>query len=116
MLGAAAPGYTRFMCDPISIATIGAAVIGGGVALKSSSNAVSAQKKAGRQAEKLAVADAASQQRALNQANQKKPNLLNLFRDNITNASGGVGSTMLTGPGGVKLDNTLLGRSTLLGA
>lgn len=57
-------------------------------------------------------ADLADQ--ANNKANAKTPNIAALLASN--QAPGGVGSTMLTGPGGVDTSKLTLGRNTLLGA
>lgn len=57
-------------------------------------------------------ADLADQ--ANNKANAKTPNIAALLAGN--QAPGGVGSTMLTGPGGVDTSKLTLGRNTLLGA
>jgi hypothetical protein len=57
-------------------------------------------------------ADLADQ--ANNKANAKTPNIAALLAGN--QAPGGVGSTMLTGAGGVDTSKLTLGRNTLLGA
>lgn len=57
-------------------------------------------------------ADLADQ--ANNKANAKMPDIAALLAAN--KAPGGVGSTMLTGPGGVDTSKLTLGRNTLLGA
>lgn len=57
-------------------------------------------------------ADLADQ--ANNKANAKTPNIAALLAAN--QSPGGVGSTMLTGPGGVDTSKLTLGRNTLLGA
>ncbi|MGQ0595789.1 hypothetical protein [Aquabacterium sp.] len=57
-------------------------------------------------------ADLADQ--ANNKANAKTPDILALLAAN--KSPGGVGSTMLTGPGGVDTSKLTLGRNTLLGA
>ena len=57
-------------------------------------------------------ADLADQ--ANNRANAKAPDIAALLAGN--QAPGGVGSTMLTGPGGVDTSKLTLGRNTLLGA
>lgn len=50
-----------------------------------------------------------------NRLNMKKPNISGIFAQNAQASAGGVGSTMLTGPGGVNLSNSILGKTTLLG-
>lgn len=57
-------------------------------------------------------ADLADQ--ANNKANAKVPDIAALLAAN--QSPGGVGSTMLTGPGGVDTSKLTLGRNTLLGA
>ena len=50
-----------------------------------------------------------------NRLNMKKPNISGIMAQNAQSSAGGVGSTMLTGPGGVGLSNSILGKTTLLG-
>ena len=50
-----------------------------------------------------------------NRLNMKKPNIAGIMAQNAQSSAGGVGSTMLTGPGGVGLSNSILGKTTLLG-
>lgn len=74
-----------------------------------------AQKRAAAEAKADAIQTKAANERAVNAANQKQPNLGSLFLSNRNANSGGVGSTMLTGPGGAKIGSSLLGKATLLG-
>lgn len=50
-----------------------------------------------------------------NRLNMKKPNIAGIMAQNAQASAGGVGSTMLTGPAGVGLSNSILGKTTLLG-
>lgn len=50
-----------------------------------------------------------------NRMNMKKPNIAGIMAQNAQSSAGGVGSTMLTGPGGAGLSNSILGKTTLLG-
>lgn len=65
-------------------------------------------------ATKRAAADADMADQANNKANAKTPDIAALLAGNRN--PGGVGSTMLTGPGGVDTSKLALGRNTLLGA
>lgn len=96
------------MCDPVT-ATLVAAGASAGVSVYQGEQARKAQGKAAKQAR--AEAD-----QAFNRANPKKPNPLDMGAENAQAMSGGVGSTMLTGAGGVQPANLLLGRTSLLGA
>lgn len=104
------------MCDPIS-ATIGAAVIGGGMSAVQGSKARKQARRA--QAANEASAERARQdsERAYNKANQKMPNIGALFAGNQALANKGLGGTFLTGAGGVSPTSLPLGgASTLLGS
>ena len=104
------------MCEPVSMAiAAGAAVANAGLGYVQGRKAAKRQKQAGIQAQKDAADTKALNERAINQANQKKPNLAALFGANRAATGGGVGSTMLTGPGGAPGVDSLMGRSTLLG-
>jgi len=80
---------------------------------KNQKDAASEQKKANARAtaEAKRTADLADQ--ATNKANRKGPNIANLMAGNAMTK--GVGSTSLTGPGGIDTSSLTLGRSTLLG-
>ena len=104
------------MCDPIS-ATIGAAVIGGGMSAIQGSKARKQARRA--QAANEASAERARQdsERAYNKANQNMPNIGALFAGNQALANKGLGGTFLTGAGGVSPTSLPLGgASTLLGS
>lgn len=73
-----------------------------------------AQRAANRKAEAAAAETAAASRRAENRASAKGPNLSAILDYNKSRAS--MGSTMLTGPGGVTLGRSMLGRTTLLGS
>lgn len=93
------------------------AIIGGalGASAISGRKAVKAQERAQEQAVTSAKEVSLASERANNRANAKTPNLIGLARDNA-GASGGVGSTMLTGVSGIDPEKMRLGKSTLLGA
>lgn len=104
------------MCDPIS-ATIGAAVIGGGMSAIQGSKARKQARRA--QAANEASAERARQdsERAYNKANQEMPNIGALFAGNQALANKGLGGTFLTGAGGVSPTSLPLGgAATLLGS
>ena len=105
------------MCDPVTlgIAALSVATVGTGASIIGGANAASAQKSAAAQAEQQASATQAANERAINQANQQGPNLQSILASNRSLATSGVGSTMLSGPGGVQNSSLSLGRNTLLG-
>lgn len=106
------------MCDPVSalIATAAATAASTGATMIQGAKANKRAKKADVQARKDAADTKAANERSINQANQKTPNLAALFGANKMAGGGGVGSTMLTGAQGVNSNSLSLGRSTLLGA
>jgi hypothetical protein len=72
-------------------------------------------KAAAAQATANAKKTAAAAERDTNAANAKAPDVASLLSGNQQAATGGAGSTMLTGPSGVDLSQLTLGKSTLLG-
>ena len=105
------------MCAPaLPIIGAAAAVAGAGASIVNGAKQRKAAKKAAQQAEAEAAATKAANERAINAANQKQPNLASILGMNRDQTSGGIGSTRLTGGRGLDLDQSLLGRSTLLGA
>lgn len=93
------------------------ALIGAGLGASydSSKAQAKATKKASAQAADAANAQATQAERAYNKANAKKPDIAGIDAANQLEASGGTGSTMLTGPGGVDPTSLSLGKTTLLG-
>jgi membrane protein involved in colicin uptake len=78
-----------------------------------------AQLKAYEQQSAAQAADYAAQAKAADQkfnaANQKRPDTRSLLDAASSAGRGGVSGTMLTGPAGVKKEDMVLGKSTLLG-
>jgi hypothetical protein len=104
------------MCGPVlPILSLAVAAIGTGASIAQGASAAKRQKAAASQAVTQAADTKAANERAINQANQKSPDLSAIFGMNKTAQGGGVGSTMLTGPGGVSTGTLSLGRNTLLG-
>ena len=67
--------------------------------------------------ERLAANSAALYEQAINRANPRKPSDASGSLDRETQAGrGGPASTLLTGPGGVHVEELQLGRQSLLGA
>lgn len=102
------------MCEP---ATVAYAVMA--VAAAASANSAEQQRKATSQGRAQALRTAekteAEATRANNRANQKTPDLAAMLAANQLAATGGQGSTMLTGPGGVNPNSLSLGKSSLIG-
>jgi Na+(H+)/acetate symporter ActP len=108
------------MCEPISTAALfyaalGTAAAGTAATVYQGEKARSSQNKANDQAKMAAQKTAADAARANNKANQKKPDTAALLAANALAATGGQGSTMLTGPMGIDPSALTLGKSTLLG-
>lgn len=102
------------MCDPVTLAIVGSAVLGGGLSVYQGEKQASAAKKANATATEAAAKTATAAEQASNKANAKSPNVAAL--DNANAAGGGAGSTMLTGPMGIDPSTLTLGKQTLLGA
>ncbi len=94
------------MCEPISTALLIA-----GTTAASLYQGEQARKEQHKAADR-ARADA---DQAFNRANPKKPDAAQLLYGNQQSNSGGVGSTMLTGPQGIDPSGLSLGKTTLLG-
>jgi hypothetical protein len=98
---------------------VATAAIGAGASIYSANKAANAQKAAMNQSAQLATQQAAAEkaanERLLNNANKKQGDYATMALTNRGAMSGGVGSTMLTGPGGAPATNSILGRATLLG-
>jgi hypothetical protein len=107
------------MCDPVTATIAAVGILGAGASVYSANKAAKSQKKAMKQAEQQALKSAADEkalnERSINAANRKRADFATMFSMNQAAGSAGVGSTMLTGPGGSKPTNSLLGRTTLLG-
>lgn len=109
------------MCGPaaLPIAIVAGAALAGGASIYSANKAAKSQKKAMRAAEQQALKQAAFEkaagERALNAANRKRSDFSSMYRMNSAQNSAGIGSTMLTGPGGANPSASILGRATLLG-
>lgn len=106
------------------IAGVGAAAAVGSTAygIVNGQSQQAAQKKSLQMqttAEGEAKANALSTQRksqlAMNEANQKTPDIASILSRAAVASKGGVGSTMLTGPGGVPNSALNLGKTSLLG-
>lgn len=79
-------------------------------------DAQKAQQSAEQRAAQQAREQATKAERDFNRLNQKKPNLAAMLEGNLSAASGGAGSTMLTGPAGVDMSAMKLGKTSLLGS
>lgn len=103
------------MCDPVSLAIVGSAVLGAGVSYVQGQQAAKTAKNAQNQAKEAAATTAKQADQAFNKANAKTPDIGALDAANQMQAKGGVGSTMLTGAAGVDPTALTLGKTTLLG-
>jgi hypothetical protein len=105
------------MCGPaLPIIMAVAAVAGAGASIYGAVKSNANQKAAISQSEAQAATTAAANERAINQANSKQPNMTGIYQSNLAANSNGVGSTMLTGMSGQQVSPSLLSRSTLLGS
>lgn len=97
-------------------AVVGVATAAMAVQYDAQRDALKAQQRAQDEAKRQAKLQAQQAERDFNRVNQKKPNVAAMMGANAAAASGGAGSTMLTGPQGVDTSTMRLGRTTLLGA
>lgn len=93
----------------------GAIVASAAVQYETSREQMKAQRSAQDQAAQQARQQATQAEQAMNAANKKKPDIGALLAGNMLGTKGGVGGTMLTGPGGVDPSALTLGKNTLLG-
>jgi hypothetical protein len=107
----------------LALATLGVGAAGTGAAIYQGAKSASRQKQAlqnqttaTEQAESGAFSTERQNQTATNAANMKQPNIADIMARAAQASKGGVGSTMLTGPGGVNPGSLSLGKSTLLGS
>jgi hypothetical protein len=108
------------MADPVSLAVgsvlVGGSVIQGQKQLKLQKQALEDQKNAQADAVARAAKAQRDSQTAVNAANQKTPDIGGLLTSEQAAASQGVGSTLLTGPGGIDSKSLKLSKTSLLGA
>ena len=111
------------------VAAVTTAVVAGYSAYtskKQADAAIDAQREANAQAqadadaqlkayEQQSAAQAKAADQKFNAANQKRPDTRSLLDAASSAGRGGVSGTMLTGPAGVKKEDMVLGKSTLLG-
>lgn len=90
-----------------------AASVAGMVQAKQAQKEQSKVQKLQLQAAEQTATAAEREQKA---ANARAPDLAGILQANRTNAGGGTGSTLLTGPQGVQNDLLSLGKKSLLGA
>ena len=99
------------MCDPVSATIAAVGALGAGASYSQQRKAARAQERA--QAQNLAAQEKLAADAAKAEANKRRtPNYAALYDKNSIAA--GVGSTVLTGAGGVN-NGLSLGRSSLLG-
>lgn len=103
------------MCTGFEIAALAAVGASTAATVYQGEKARSAQNRATDQATAAAEKAASEQERATNKANQKRPDVAALLAQNVLNATGGQGSTMLTGPLGVDPTTLSLGAPAKLG-
>lgn len=107
----------------LALAGLAAAGVGTGVAAVNGAKAnanqqasLKAQTTATQTAEASALSTERKNETATNAANQRTPDISSILSQAATQSKVGVGSTMLTGAGGVSNSNLNLGKSTLLGS
>jgi hypothetical protein len=106
----------------IALAGLAVGAVGTGVAaydgVKSGQNqaaSLKAQTTATQTAEASALSTERKNETATNAANQQTPDISSILSQAANASKVGVGSTLLTGPGGVNNSSLSLGKPTLLG-
>lgn len=103
------------MCALIPVIA-GAAVLGAGMSAIQGAKNRKVQNRAMAQQEREAARAAQRSEQQFNRANQKEPGIAAMYDRNRRGASGGLGSTFLTGTKGVtNLSSFLGGAPTVLG-
>ena len=97
-------------------AVIIGSLIGAGASVYQAERAASSQRRAQEQAQRNMERAERQQEEARNRANQRRPDTRSLLADARAGGQAGLGSTFLTGPGGVDPDTLLLNRTSLLGS
>lgn len=107
----------------LAIGGLAVGATGAGIAayngVKSSNNqqaALKSQTTATQTAEAASLSTERKNETATNAANQQAPNISSILSQAANASKVGVGSTMLTGTGGVGNSSLTLGKSTLLGS
>lgn len=100
----------------LAITAFALTVTAGAIQYDASRDAAKDQRRAQDAAAAAAKEAARKADEEFNRLNMKKPNIAGIMAQNAQASAGGVGSTMLTGPGGVGLSNSILGKTTLLGS
>lgn len=103
------------MMAALSTIAMAAGALGAIGSAASSYKAGQEQKKANEAAVQAAKEQSSLNDQAMNKANAKKPNYAGIAAANAAAASGGIGSTMLTGAQGVQSSQLSLGKSSMLG-
>lgn len=107
----------------LAVIGLGLGAVGTGVAayngVKASDNqktALKSQTTATQTAEAAALSTQRKNETATNAANAKTPDISSILSQAANSSKVGIGSTMLTGSGGVGNNSLSLGKSTLLGS
>lgn len=103
------------MCDPVSGTIAASAILGAGTSIYQGEQQKKQAKKSRRQNAARAEEEATRQDREYNRLNKRNPNVGQALANNTNAAKSGVGSTMLTGPGGIGSNALNLSNNTLLG-
>ncbi len=105
------------MCPPaiaLGIAAVATSALGVGASVIMGDAQLRNAKKAQAQQQRDAERAAAAQERAMNAANQKRPDIGAIYAE-AARRGGGPAGTLLTGPGGARPDPSALSRTSLLG-
>jgi hypothetical protein len=109
---------TAIALGSLGVAAVGTtlAAVNGSKANSNQATALKQQTTATQTAEASALSTERKNQVATNTANQQAPDISSILSQAANVSKVGVGSTMLTGAGGVGNSSLSLGKSTLLGS
>ena len=99
-----------------AVAALGSTIYQGQKGIAQQRTAIRSQEAAQKQAESVAQKQMRDNAEALRKANQKQPDISSILGDAQGAGRQGLGSTLLTGAGGVNPSSLNLGRTSLLGS
>jgi hypothetical protein len=116
MAGTISATTAALIAAGVGAAGVGAGLYTGAKAQAGQQKALALQKTGQQQAVQQALSTQRQGAIAQNAANQKMPDVASILQRAALAAKGGMGSTMLTGAGGIQPGQLNLGKTSLLGS
>jgi hypothetical protein len=116
MAGTISATTAALIAAGVGAAGVGAGLYTGAKQAQGQQKALALQKTGQQQAVQSALSTERQGAIAQNAANMKAPDILSILQRAALASKAGVGSTMLTGPGGVQPSQLNLGKTSLLGS